>query len=145
MNATLIPTKTAGDRPPILPPVHTTFDGSMGDGDSWITHLADDVRMICRHADAASAEGLETMIGVLQTRKRLVVMETLAQHATEDYPLPPILDFAIDYLTSSSTREERILHGLLVQIEECQARCERRLARHRFELRLLRDLGASDS
>ena len=144
MSCTAIPTKTSAERPPILPPVRTTFDGTPGD-DSWLAHLSDDVRMICRHADAASGEALATMIDVIEVRKRRVVMETLAQHAIEDYPLPPLSGFTIEYLAPRPTREEHILRDLLGKLEECQARCKRRLSRHRFEMRLLGDLGASDS
>ncbi len=145
MSATLIPTKTAGARPPILPPVGTTFDGAPDGGDSWLVFLQEDVRLVCQHADAATAESLETMIGLLDGRKRLVVSEIWAYLALQDYPVPPIADFPIDYLIESSTREERILSGLVSKLDDCRARCERRLSRHRFELRLNQDLGTSDS
>lgn len=144
MSDTLIPTKTAGARPPILPPVTTTFDGAPED-DSWLNYLQDDVRMICRHADAAKSDGLEMMISLLDRRKGLVVSEIWAYLALQDYPVPLLLDLPVDYLIGSSTRAERILSGLVTQIEECRARCERRLTRQRFEMRLLRDLDASDS
>lgn len=145
MSATPLTTKTAGQRPPIFPPVTTTFDGAPDGGDSWLEYLQEDVRRICHLADAAKADGLDIMISLLDRRKKLVVSEIWAYLALQDYPVPPLLDLPLDYLIGSSTREERILSGLVTKIEECRARCERRLARHRFETRLLRDLDASDS
>ena len=144
MSATLIPTKTAGERPPILPPTTTTFDGSPDGNDSWLSKLSDEVRRICRFSDAAQGEDLITMIELLDVRRRMVVQETLLHNSLGDFPLPPISNIPIDFLLAPS-REQRILQGFLNSLDECRARCERRLTRHRFEVRLIRDLGASDS
>ena len=84
------------------------------------------------------------MIGFLDIRRAMVVNETLLHNALGDFPLPPLSEIPIDFLLAPS-REQRILQGFLNQLEECRARCERRLVRHRFEVRLMRDLGASDS
>ena len=143
MSATLTPTKTAGERPPILPPVTTTFDGAPDD-DSWLEKLTDEIRRICRFADAAEGENLSTMIELLDLRRQMVLQETLLHNSLGDFPLPPISNIPIDFLLAPS-REQRILQGLLNQLEECRARCERRLARFRFAARLSRDLGTSDS
>ncbi len=144
MNATLIPTKPAGERPPVPPPTRTTFDGSPDGNDSWIERLTDEVRRICRFADAANGEDLATMIEMLDLRRSLVVKETLLHNALEDFPLPSLSNIPIDFLLAPS-REQRALQGLLNGLDECRARCERRLSRFRFEARLSRDLGASDS
>lgn len=143
MSATLIPTKSSGERPPILPPVTTTFAGPPGD-DSWLGMLTDEIRRICRFADAAEGEELATMIGLLDVRRKLVINETLLHNSLGDFPLPPVSNIPVDFLLAPS-REQRILQGFLDQLDECRARCERRLVRHRFEVRLMRDLGASDS
>ena len=143
MSAIPIPTKPAGERPPTLPPVATTFAGPPSD-DSWLGRLNDEVRRICRFADAAAGESLEPMLGLLDLRRAMVVNETLLHNSLGDFPLPPISDIPIDFLLAP-TREGRTLQGFLNRLDECHARCERRLARHRFEMRLIRDLGASDS
>lgn len=143
MSATALPTKPCGERPPIFPPVHTTFAGSPGD-DSWLEKMTDEVRRICRFADAAEGENLVTMIPLLDIRRSMVIQETMGHNALGDFPLPPVSNIPIDFLLAPSP-EERILQGLLNQLDDCVARCERRLSRYRFEMRLSRDLGTSDS
>ena len=143
MSANLIPTQTAGQRPPTIPPVVTTFDGAPDD-DSWVDRLSDEIRRICRFADAAGGDDLAQMIGLLEIRRAMVVNETLLHNSLGDFPLPPVSNIPIDFLLAPS-REQRILQGFLNQLDDCTARCQRRLERHRFEVRLLRDLGASDS
>jgi hypothetical protein len=102
--------------------------------------------MICRHADAAAADTLELMIEILDQRNRFILSEMWAYMATdlETVSLPPIGGFPLDYLFETPTREQRILQDLINRLEDCKARCERRSSRHRFELRLNRDLGTSD-
>ncbi len=95
-------------------------------------------------ADAAEGEDLASMIGFLDLRRAMVINETLLNNSLGDFPLPPVSDIPIDFLLAPS-REGRILQGFLNQLDECRARCDRRLSRHRFEVRLMRDLGASDS
>ena len=146
MSATPIPTKTAGQRPPVLPPVATTFDGASDGDDRFLERLRDDVRMICRHADAAGPDGLETLLDLVDRRRRLVLSEIWAYTATDGEPmaLPPLRGLPLDYLIERPTREQRILQALVDQLDECHARCGRRLARHRFEVRLSQDLGTSE-
>ena len=143
MSTVAIPTKPGGSRPPVLPPISTTFDGTPSD-DSWLVRMTDEVRRMCRFADAAEGEDLASIIGLLDIRRAMVVNETMAHNALGDFPLPPVSNIPIDFLLSP-TREQRILQDLLNQLDDCRARCERRLARHRFEVRLSKDLGASDS
>ena len=134
-------TLDSGARPPIPPPFKTTFDGSPDD-DSWLERIADEVRQICRFADAANGEDLQTMLELLDLRRQFVIRETLLRNALDDSLLPPLADMALDYLLAPS-REGRRLQGLLDRLDDCRARCERRLTRYRFEVRLSRDLGAS--
>jgi hypothetical protein len=143
MSTVAIPTKPSGNRPPTLPPSSTTFDGASG-GDSWIVRLTDEVRRMCRFADAAEGDDLEHMISLIDIRRAMVINETMSQNALGDFPLPPVSNIPIDFLLSP-TKEQRILQDLLNQLDDCRARCERRLARHRFEVRLSKDLEASDS
>lgn len=99
---------------------------------------------MCRFADAAEGEDLASMIGLIDIRRTMVITETLRDNQLGDFPLPPVSNIPIDFLLSPS-REQRILQDLLNQLDDCKARCERRLARHRFEVRLSKDLGTSDS
>lgn len=146
MSATLIPTKTAGERPPILPPVTTTFDGASGDdGDSALDWMRDNVRSAIRHADAASGDKIEGALAALRLRRNWVNADLDGMRMLFDYPIPSVEGFSMDYLLNRGGRVETALLNLLGQLDEAIARSERRLARHRFEVRLLDDLGASDS
>ncbi len=143
MSATALPTKPCGERPPIFPPTRTTFDGASGD-DSWIVRMTDEVRRICRFADAAEGENLATMIPLLDIRRSMVITEMMTHNSLGDFHLPAVSNIPIDFLLAPS-REQRIYQGLLNQLDECVERCERRLSRYRFELRLSSDLNSSDS
>lgn len=136
--------KPAAERPPTPPPVRTAFDGSGNGDDSWIDRLTEEVRRICRFADAASGEDLSQMIDLLGARRSMVIRETMLHISLGDLSLPPVSNLSVDFLLNF-TPEERTLQGLLNQLDDCTARCERRLSRHRFEMRLLRDLGTSDT
>src|SRR4051794_29217585 len=97
MSATALPTKPYGERPPIFPPVRTTFDGAGGD-DSWLTRMTDEVRRICRFADATDGDQLATMIPLLNVRRARVIEEILGYNALGDFPLPPNSNIPIDFL-----------------------------------------------
>ena len=143
MTLAVLPTRTSGVRPPTPPPAKTAFDGAPGD-DSWLESLANEVRLICRLANAAKGEALSQMIELLDLRRTMIANEAMLYNALDDLPLPPVSDIPIDFLLAP-TRESRILQGHLNALEECRARCERRLSRYRFEMRLSRDLNASES
>ena len=146
MSCTATPTKTSAERPPILPPVRTTFDGTPdGDGESALAWMADNVRRMIRHVDASQAEELAANLDLLALRRKWVNDDLSALRMFEDFPLPPFEGFSVDFLMDRIDRTEATLLTLLGDIDECIARSERRLARHRLQMRLLRDLGASDS
>ena len=144
MVASPVLTKTSGERPPILPPVLTTYDGAPDDGDSILIRMTNDVRWTVRHADASDGDGLPTMIDALAQRHRWVTSELEATRMLMTFSLPSVEGFSIDYLLANVDRAEASLIRLLDELDECMARSERRLARHRLQVRLLRDLDPSD-
>ena len=146
MSATLIPTQTSGARPPTPPIVKTAFGAEPDDeGDSVLVKITDDVRWTIRHADASEGDNLPTMIDALVQRRRWVETELATTRMMTSFALPAIDGFSIDYLLKDFDPFERALVGLIEDLDDCHARSERRLARHRLQMRLLRDLGTSDS
>lgn len=145
MSLTVLPTKPAAGRPPTPPPVVTTFDGAPGDdGESALNWMSDNVRRAVRRADASQPEELDAMLIALRQRHKWVTQDLDSMRLFFDYPLPSVEGISIDYLLKRGDRAETTLLGLVNLLDEAIARSERRLSRHRFELRLLQDLDASN-
>jgi hypothetical protein len=146
MSNVAIPTKPGGERPPTVPPANTTFDGMPSDdGESSIAWLSENVRRTIRAADAASGEDIETMLGLVEQRRRWIEGELNWIGLLEDHSLPPFEGFSLDHLVVRNTREEKTLLSLIAQLDDCRARCERRLSRFQSDMRLSNLLDASDS
>lgn len=94
MSAAAIP-KIAGARPPILPPIRTTFDPTPDDSREP-THkvIAESVQRLVKLIDQTPDEHLETMLDLLKQRKRWIESELNAARLVERPSLPPsIMDF----------------------------------------------------
>lgn len=146
MSTVAIPTKTAGQRPPVVPPVHTTFDGSpSNDGESYLVWLSNDVRRTIRRVDAAGPDDLAREALAIEQRRNWVISYLDIERMFAPTPVPPVEGMSIDFFLEKRSPEEMTLTSLLSLLDECKDRCRRRLQRYEAQVRLSRELGASDS
>lgn len=131
MSATLIPpTKTAGARPPILPPISTTFDGAPDDeGDSVDRLVEDGVRRLLRTVEHTPDERLPILYGLLAVRKQWLEREIATERLLESPELPPAM---FNYLMLDTLLEPendvvaRYLR-LIAELEDGMARVARKM------------------
>lgn len=146
MSTVAIPTKTAGQRPPVVPPIGTTFDGTPpNDGESYLVWLSNDVRRTIRHVDAAGLDDLDREMKAIDQRRQWVIAYLDIERMFAPTSVPPVEGLSIDYFLERKSAEETTLVSLLSLLDECKERSERRLQRYEAQLRLSRELGASDS
>ncbi|HEY0867780.1 MAG TPA: hypothetical protein VGE01_10390 [Fimbriimonas sp.] len=96
MSVAAIP-KTAGSRPPTLPPIHTNFDPSPDDSREPIHKvIQESVQRLVKLVDHTPDEHLEPMLGLLIQRKGWIENELAALRLLERPSLPPAIS---DFLT----------------------------------------------
>ncbi|HWD40453.1 MAG TPA: hypothetical protein VG944_16510 [Fimbriimonas sp.] len=112
--------KPYAERPPFRggPPTRTTFDGTPPDDPEpeW-KKLADDVHRLLRTVERVSNDRLETLLSLLQQRRRWVSRELDAMRLFSVMPLPPVDGLALEFLLESESEAETQCVRLINQLD----------------------------
>jgi hypothetical protein len=138
MSATIAPpTKPYAGRPPITPPIETTFDG-MGDDTPEPMHrqLAANVTRLLRSVATWPDEELPLLMRLLEQRTRMVEQALGVERMMDSDQLPPSAfgpAFAADFLGPQENEAVRTYLGLLQSLYDAILRTRRKIG-------LLKDL-----
>ncbi len=121
MSLAAIP-KTSEIRPPYRggPPIKTTFDGGPSDEpDPQIVRITESVMRLVASVGKTPPDRLDTLLRLLQQRKRWVEAELSVERLLNPSPLPPFDSFSLDYILESSSKDELRYAKLLDLLDDC--------------------------
>ena len=132
MVAELLPTKTAGAKPPPNKPPRVTFDSDPGDRDrDMFVYLRDNIRMLLSTLADVTTDQVKTYMGLLDLRRRWIQEEMEVERMMEEVPAPPLgiesdpYDLTELVQVQRNFRREKF-EDLLRMVDQAQMKLEQR-------------------
>lgn len=146
------PPKTAGSRPPILPPIRTTFDGGdQAGGEPYPKRVEASVRVLLKAVKEAEPDAMPLLRGLIDQRRKMVEYEIMYERMMQPaQPMPPplFLDlYGVDLFPQEEEEPIRLYQRLLLALEDAAAHIDRTMAELNRErsASLLIDAGFRDA
>ena len=127
--STIAVPKPAAGRPPIFPPITTTYDGNPSEEpEANLQRLIDDVNKLLLAAHYTPDDGLDVLLKLLEQRRNWVSLDLFMERTFSEVSLPPMEGLEMSDIFEPRSKDERKLLWLLEDLESAILRVRKKLA-----------------